>query len=185
MRAALTCLFVALTAGVALGQPTDEEALAKVVSNAAERTAAQLPPGSIALNIHPADAHPIVRQSFSRELVRRGIGVHTNPEAAGAVLTIDIRGMNSSTAPLDESLYLRTVEFSAGALAESNIADSVLLAEDLQYSATDTLRGSPEYSERDFLEVESASWFERALTPIIVTAAAVVVVVLLFSVRES
>jgi hypothetical protein len=169
-----------------LAQPrSDEESLAVLLHQAARETATHVPRGDTELRILPDDIHPMAMQVFAEELTAHNIGVRARSPQASSRLTVEVRAMNSSTSPITNSSYLRTLTLSIGILIEDRVAGSVAWSKTLDFRQTDTLAGVPACEQRDFRGGDDSSWMESILVPALSAAAALVIVVLLFTVRGS
>jgi len=163
----------------------EERVVVRLLREAAVETASFVREGSVRLTVVPDDAHPIVAQVFSEELMNRQHGIVTGSAKADNVLTIDVRGINSSTALLDNSSYLRTVSVQAGVVVEWTKADTILWSREYTFQRTDTLQGIPPYERKEFTAAEKDSVLDSVLAPVAAGAAAIVIVVLLFTIRGS
>jgi hypothetical protein len=164
---------------------TDERVLADLLREAARASAVQVHAGATALLFVPEEGHPMPLQIFAEEFSARNIGLVGRTAQARSRTTVDVRAMNSSTVPLANSSYLRTVRLSLGVVIEDVQTGSVAWSKSFDLQRTDTLAGAPAYELRDFREGEDDSWVDSVLLPVLTAAAALVVVVLLFTVRGS
>lgn len=164
----------------------DEERVAsELLREAAHETSLFLKDGSVNLKVHPESTHPMVRQIFTEAFMNKGLGVLSGGEYSDYSVTLDVRGMNSSTALHQKSSYFRTVSILVGVLAHDNRKDSVLWSKEYKLSKKDTFEGEPQYEYKDLSIVQEDSWLDSVLTPVVATAAAIIIIVLLFTVRGS
>jgi hypothetical protein len=164
----------------------DEERVAsELLRETAKETALFMKNGSVNLNVQPESTHPMMRQIFTEAFMNKGLGVVSGSEYSDYSVTLDVRGMNSSTALHQKSSYFRTVSLLFGVLVHDNRKDSVLWSKEYKLSKKDAFEGEPQYEYRDLSIVQEDSWIDSLLTPVVATAAAIIIIVLLFTVRGS
>lgn len=176
----------AAMARAAADAPTDQEALALLLREAAQDAAAAAAAcgsGPVLLRITPEHAPPLLRQIFAEELMLRGIGVRTAAGGERCRLTVEARGMRSSAVSMGNSSYLRKIMATLGILLEEGEGNVVYSRERL-LARSDTLQGEAPYSDHSYLD-EDTSWWDALLEPALATATAVVIAVLLYTVRGS
>lgn len=178
----LCCLF----SGAVLAQSgtgTEAAALSQLLREAARDAAAACPSGPVLLRVLPDHVPPVVRQMFAEALMDRELTVQTAGEGERCRLTVDVRGMHSSTVSTTNSSYLRKIVVTLGLLAEE-AGGRVTYARERTLERGDTLQGEAPFKHHSYLDDE-ASWWEGLVEPVLVSVAAVVIAVLLFTVRGS
>ncbi|MFA6233521.1 MAG: hypothetical protein WC824_04940 [Bacteroidota bacterium] len=163
--------------------PDEQTALLLLLREAAQEAAAACPAGPVLLDISPTRTPPILRQVFAEALMDRGLAVQTSGDGEQCRLSVDARGMYSSTVSTGNSSYLRKTIVTLGLLVEER-SGKVAFARERTLARSDTLQGEAPFAYHSYLD-DSTSWWDGLLEPLLVTVTAVVIMVLLFTVRGS
>lgn len=184
-RSVLCACVVTLIPLTLPSQPLSDDAqLVDLLRRAARETARQVHASPV-LKLIPKDAPVMITQVFSEELAERGHRMFLDEGKSQTKLILHARALNSSTAALPNSSYLRTSSMDIGVHIEDQAGGAVLWSKTFTQSLTDTIPGNPPYSFRDYLAPASSSFWEDWIVPIVSGVAAIIIVVLLFTVRES
>lgn len=163
--------------------PNEQEAVLLLLRELAQESAAACSAGPVLLSITPAGAPPVLQQVFAEALMDRSIAVQTSGGGEQCRLSVDARGMHSSTVSTGNSSYLRKTVVTLGLMVEER-SGKVLYSRERSVTRSDTLQGEAPFTYHSHLD-ESTSWWDGLLEPVLVTLTAVVIVVLLFTVRGS